>query len=574
MKIVLRSITIVLTVLIGLYACESFYSDGKLFRTLYHSLFVNQVAKIEILNFEGAQIKPVNPTEDIKVEYPFACIDGADNCVSMDVPAPKKWKTVDVAFDVVHTGKTKIVLTSSKNDDKDPVYVNYRHFKSEQIGHFPEEKTVSHKVLQQMSFQSVQGERVRFQVDVRQYAFRLKDIFYWSGFDVWRFMSVLFGALILWLLLFYLFRFFYCRFQIPQSEMIFVFVSLLLLVFPTFYIRQDISSVKEKRALAEFPSWTANGRLNTKFGVEFNTWFSDRFLGRESMIRLYEIGLTLINGKTLTEIIGKNGWHFDRDIDTYTNKTLFSDSSLESITAYFRAIDEWCRARGKYFLILIAPDKHRIYPEHYPDGILKIRPDFESRANQLVNYIKSHSQVEILYPVEELKAHKKDGMLYYQKNMHWTDLGGYYAYLLTVDNISRNFISLPDISMENVGLTEKISEQVKKQHLSEEDGFAYFVNYDLTYAGFSCDKSVKGNEYTKCINPSRSLTVYFIRDSLLSPMLAYYNDTFGTMYLKDKWDYQIARKDFEDMEKSDIVMMIILEKNLPYLQPLIFQEVQ
>ena len=579
MKIIQQIIIAVSVIFASLYMFSSFYSDGRLLSSLYDSMTKNDTARIDIQNFDGAQILIGSPEQYKKIDYPVWCVkSNGESCAVLEFPIFDEWQTVEIDLYVIHPGTLKIALKGPYKilDGKTyPIYVNYRRFKVENNEIITKIPAVWHNHDYEIPFEAVGGNEMHFKIEARKYRFSFSDIFSWDGFDLKRFCLVIVGTLaflgVVKLILICLRN----KFKLPEYEMLFVGLILLLLILPSTNIRQDDINLKENRTLAQLPSLFVKHRFNTKFGLEFNNWFSDRFWGRESMISLYNYYSTVFNKGTYNRILGKNGWFFYRDdeeFDTYTNKTLFSDAELHHIAAYLQDIDNWCRKHHKYFVFMIAPERHKIYGEYYPDNILKIRDDSQSRALQLMQYLQENTQIEALYPLEKFKKLKNEGWLYYKDDIHWTDLGAYYAYRQIIENISRNFMPLPDIEKDNVGLMDMIRSQINPDGKREEA--AHYVNYKLSYDGFNCLEKERSENYNICKNPHRQASVFLIRDSFTSPMMAYFNDTFGTMYLKDKWNYWLNEKDIKLMQESDIVIMTVLERRLPNLKELVFPETE
>lgn len=196
-----------------------------------------------------------------------------------------------------------------------------------------------------------------------------------------------------------------------RTDIVFVALFFTLLFVPMLYIDDKESSEEESRRLATVPDLLADGSINQNFGRQFDRWFGDHFLGRKAFIGLYNYTLYGLDPLKVRDqlLVGKNGWVFSPshgEIANFQNNNRFSDSELKSIAGYLSAIDDWCRRHGKRFYFYIAPSKHRVYPEYYRH-VRKMRPDGENGTEQLISYLRTHTRVKVMYPLDILLAHKK-----------------------------------------------------------------------------------------------------------------------------------------------------------------------
>ena len=123
----------------------------------------------------------------------------------------------------------------------------------------------------------------------------------------------------------------------PQrGKVFFVFVVLLLLVFPVLKIDYRSLLSNENRFLAEYPEVFSNGGLNDRFPREFEKWFEDRCTMRTALIglekKLFSWGTTTSAKDNGDVLIGKKGWLFTtmaNSIEMACNRNLFSEEELK-----------------------------------------------------------------------------------------------------------------------------------------------------------------------------------------------------------------------------------------------------
>ena len=358
----------------------------------------------------------------------------------------------------------------------------------------------------------------------------------------------------------------------------FIIVFFVFLFVPMMKISDAEVSENEKRVLAKYPNLFMENQFNKNFTSEFDTWFSDRFNGRKKLIRLHSKLKKKIDsaGSDPRVLYGEEGWLFykgDNSLDNFQNKTIFTDEELKIIAKYLSGIDAWAKQNGKSFYYLIAPDKNKIYGE-YITSLKKIRQNEDSRANQLVRYLKENTTVNVIYPYQSLLKNKEKGLLYYKQDTHWNDFGAYLAYkelMETIKNEHRNVSSLvasknKKILHERGDLSQMINYAIAK------DESEYLEPEIIDYA--TCVYNSDDKDETKglkCKNNQKKIRMITFRDSFSSALKRYYNNTFGVA--KYEWRWNITAQDLESIKKNfDIIILETVERYIPSLLPLKFPE--
>ncbi len=75
------------------------------------------------------------------------------------------------------------------------------------------------------------------------------------------------------------------------------------------------------------------------------------------------------------------------------------------------------------FVLFVAPDKEKIYKSYLPECYEN--QTGTSKAGELVRYIREHSDIKVVYPVEELETAARDFPMYYKTDTHWNRIGAY-----------------------------------------------------------------------------------------------------------------------------------------------------
>lgn len=349
----------------------------------------------------------------------------------------------------------------------------------------------------------------------------------------------------------------------PIVDVIFLTIFFIFLLIPSLHINKDEISQKENRTLAKWkPFITQNKTINYSFGNDFNEWFNDRFNLRQVFLDIHDLKLLLSkNWKTKDVLKGNNDWLFlgwKESRDSYTNRTKFTDRELEDINNYLKSIDNYCKNNNKNFYFFIAPDKSRIYPEYYPKSIRKISDT--TRAEQLIEYIKRHSNVKVIYPKDKLISQKGDDLLYWKNDTHWNLLGAYYGYSELMNVIKKDYSDLSlykvfEYSTEiHTGDLEKMSPTL----LRKKDNTIYTIP-KINYKNI-CEQSGDLRSIVECSNSKSNVNLLMYRDSFAMSLIPYLSNTFGQS--KYIWKYEVNPN---EMKNADIIILEVIERYIPAL---------
>jgi alginate O-acetyltransferase complex protein AlgJ len=189
--------------------------------------------------------------------------------------------------------------------------------------------------------------------------------------------------------------------------------------------------------------------------ASFERFLCDRLPFREDLLKL-RAKINLRFGKLLNSevvVLGKDGWLFfgnavGRGIDQYRGLVPMDSTQLDDFQKYFGDIHRQLEKAGIPFFVVIAPDKHTIYPEFLPNHLSKkgISPSDQIMARPMDFGILD------LRPI--LLGQKKQTSipLYFKTDSHWNEYGAYLAYrsimaklagVAPVEAKEQDFIRLP-----------------------------------------------------------------------------------------------------------------------------------
>jgi hypothetical protein len=140
-------------------------------------------------------------------------------------------------------------------------------------------------------------------------------------------------------------------------------------------------------------------------------------------------------------IFGKDHWLYFRESitgDWLAERGLspFSESELDAWQRVYEQRNKFFAEHGIPFLLVIAPDKQSIYPEHLPDQLARVDP--ETRLDQLIDRLrKTRSPVHIFDLRPVLLEARKTRQIYFRTDDHWNDYGAYAGYVAILREMQR-----------------------------------------------------------------------------------------------------------------------------------------
>ena len=220
----------------------------------------------------------------------------------------------------------------------------------------------------------------------------------------------------------------------PSSNRILVVLFVAVLVIPALATLAGIdrpSSREENRDLAPFPSVQLTAASLRAFPDAFTKYFEDNFSFRARLVqwqaafRFRELRVS----PSPTVIAGRDGFLFYADdgaVEDFADTEPFTTAELQLWRDILQRNQDWLSRRGIRYVFVIAPDKHVVYPELMPAALHRVHDG--SRIDQLVDYLRAHSTVNVVDLRQPLLAVSQRERLYHRTDTHWNDLGAFYAY--------------------------------------------------------------------------------------------------------------------------------------------------
>jgi hypothetical protein len=176
-------------------------------------------------------------------------------------------------------------------------------------------------------------------------------------------------------------------------------------------------------------SWSPRGIFDyarrTQRDANTDFPFRDRLIELHAHLKLRLFGVSSASTVTL----GNDGWLFyagEKIIADFQRVRPFTEAELEEWTQLLSSRKHWLAERGIPFLFYIAPNPQTLYPEHMPAHMW--RAANPSRMDQLIEHLRTHSDVDVLDLRPALLAAKQSTTVVYKTDSHWNQRGGFIAY--------------------------------------------------------------------------------------------------------------------------------------------------
>lgn len=258
------------------------YVDYNLIDHIIESVWRNETARIDIYNIGSVNSNRIKILSKTEHSEPNWC----NGCSVLSIPIKADWSDNIVKFSFTGKGKVRISLKGpdkkDENNKRYPVLVDYSNFTVNGKTVFDKSSVLYHDKAYNYDIILKKGDIVEFRVQARKHHLRVNDLSY---IDV-DYMLLL-STLILAFLFSYKLLTYAAKFKIIEKksriDIVFVLVFIGLLFVPMSHISNAEKSFQENRTLTKFPSFIRNNN----FGKQFESWFSDRFAGREAVISVY-----------------------------------------------------------------------------------------------------------------------------------------------------------------------------------------------------------------------------------------------------------------------------------------------
>ena len=324
--------------------------------------------------------------------------------------------------------------------------------------------------------------------------------------------------------------------------------------------RAETYSDAEQRLLETFPTAVTIDNLD-KVGGQVETYINDHAPFRDEQVAFNaKLDYHLFHSTdTPTVTLGKNGWLFyagQNSTEDFRGLGGRSEEWHQTVAGLLNGIDASLEAQGIEFVVLLAPNKERIYSEYMPEYITMVNE--RNRLDILADYLRTATKIPIVYPKEcfEDKSYQWN----YKAETHWNNAGGFLAGQELIRTLGgENW----DISQIEISYTPRgTGDLVRLAHLPSEE----FDETEAVVKGY-LPEMVLHMEENKDYYPSlkfytsenapdpRHVVIY--RDSFTDAITATLARYFARV---DTYWWNSGAEELMAQEKPDVVVYEILER--------------
>ena len=268
-------------------------------------------------------------------------------------------------------------------------------------------------------------------------------------------------------------------------------------------------------------------------------WFDDF---EDKIIDDSYLPVNVVNNQV---IIGRSDWLFytgDNSVAYYTGENVMSESTMADRLSKMQDLQDACDEKGIELLYIIFPNKEQVYPEYMP-SIDIVNED--KRVPVFAEYIRENSDINFIYPLNELMSAKIYYDTYFPYDTHWNNWGAFVA-----TQAMYEALDIEQTPIEQVGVT-KIDSYIKGLVATgalDPEKFTGDYDYEIDYrpiAGSVTTLGVKGmmNGYTTTYQSvsNTKLTdkdIVFLGDSFRVSMIPFVEKDFNftTFAQRENWE--------------------------------------
>jgi alginate O-acetyltransferase complex protein AlgJ len=315
--------------------------------------------------------------------------------------------------------------------------------------------------------------------------------------------------------------------------------------------------------------------LARDFPPAFDRAFSDRFGGRDALVRLHHGGLLRVFGVSSldTVMVGNDGWYYwlgedGRSLDRHYRATRdFPQTEVDGTVKELARRSEWLASKGIAYVVVVVPDKFTIYPEHLPSWVAPSgKPTPYDRVRDALARDGRVAFVDLRPPLLSAKSRER---VYFKTDSHWNYNGavvGYEALMRTVqaklgDKLrgvapAKRPAYTPGVDYYSGDLLQMLG----MPRIREDDVAPLGkVLGDKTRCAVRTDKGeFPGFEFYACDKPGLPRAVV-LRDSMAIALIPLLSENFArVVYVSSR----ALDRELIEREKPDIVIEELVERSL------------
>lgn len=278
-------------------------------------------------------------------------------------------------------------------------------------------------------------------------------------------------------------------------------------------------------------------------------------------------------------IQGRFNWLYyagDNSISYYSGTNILSNEEMKEWADLMQQLKDACDEKGIKLGIMVLPNKEQVYPEYMPSYEVKTA---KKREDVFAEYVDNNTDVDFVYPVDELKTGKKYYEMYFPYDTHWTQAGAFVGLMSLYEKWGFETTNLSDLEVLPTKFTQKgliDTGSLDADMYTDDTDYVIFYKPEYTVNWFEGEKSfvMPTNVYrSKSDNPNGE-KILMIGDSFRLAMVPYLSQDYTELCAAHRDALSDVKDDFKDadvlivesVERFDKYMFEVLPEIIQYVK--------
>ncbi len=343
-----------------------------------------------------------------------------------------------------------------------------------------------------------------------------------------------------------------------KKDLIIVIIFISFLVLPSilfWFVKDKFDNTNyENRTLSSKPEFTFKDI--TKYPESYENYFNDHLPFKNQIRKVKSSIYYNVLGISTTPrvIIGDDGWMFytgELSMQDFRKIEKCTEEDEAQLTKSLQEVKKELFNKNIEYYVMIPPNKETIYSDRLVSKVNRVEEN-DSRIDDLVKYIRSNSDIEVIYPKDELLKSRTNSETYYKYDTHWNNYGSFVGINEMMKTIDSNY-KVPEYKIEteeHAGDLAKMNLMPKKMNVEPKiTGFYDDVKYECTTIG----------KYDICNSdkPVYDKTMLFVGDSFRVVSMQYLAKLYKTSIFVHRSEYEV---DLISKYNPDIVVYQAVER--------------
>lgn len=261
-------------------------------------------------------------------------------------------------------------------------------------------------------------------------------------------------------------------------------------------------------------------------------------------------------------VLGRYDWLFYRGNATlsyYRGTNLLTEQEMADYLAILQQLQDVCDEKGIRLCFMVLPNKEQVYDEYMPTYQIANTP---KRDERLAAYIAENSDIDFLYPLEELKAGKVCYDMYYQYDSHWNNAGGFVGAQALYEALGMQVTGFTDWNItQTAGAPTGLISTGGLDPANYPEDHDYAIDYrpEVQLRNVEGEKSIlcASGIYRAWSDCGNDQKLVFVGDSFRAAMLPYLERDFGEICAAHRDEKQDIK---QDVREADVLVVAAVER--------------